>query len=132
MHTYTGKLPDQGWDRNLTEDQVTARLRETAAAVRSLYNKSLPFFTKNHIRDLVRQIDDTNARLKGGESIFNGACKFRLPTLQGDIVEVDVETGSTLNWYPEKPVMYSYSMLQQNTRVKKADRCLQLIVPLQF
>lgn len=124
MHLHAGKIHDQGWDRNLTEDQITARLRETAAAVRALYNKGLPFFTKNNIRDLVRQIDDTNARLKAGESIFNGVCKFRLPTLQGDIVEVDVETGSTLDWIPEKPVMYSSSMLQQSTRVEKVDRCL--------
>lgn len=117
MHLHCWKIPDQGWDRNLTKDQITARLRETAAAVRALYNKGLPFFTKNNIRDLVCQIDDTNARLEAGESIFNGACNFRLPTLQGEIVEVDVETGSSLDWMPEKPVMYSYSMLQQSTRV---------------
>lgn len=69
-------------------------LSQVATTVRALYNEGVPFFTKESLRDLVRQIDETNAKYRLGHSLSDGSHSFRLPTLQEDVVEVKVETGS--------------------------------------
>lgn len=107
MSFYGGKDPDEVHD--LTPDELTSKTHEVASTVRALFQEGLPFFTKDAIRALVQQIDDTNSQIRAGQLLSDHHRKFRLPTLQGHHVEVDVETGACWRYNPVKSVMYMES-----------------------
>lgn len=104
MRLYGGKSPDDVQD--LTPDELTSKKHEVISTIRTLFNEGLPFFTKDAICSLVQQIDDTNSQLRAGQSLSDHHRKFRLSTLQGHVVEVDVETGASWGFGPVKSVMY--------------------------
>lgn len=114
MNVYGGKDPLEAHD--LTPEELTSKMHEVAASIQALFENGVPFYTKERIRDLVRQIDETNSALQSGKSLSDATCKFRLPALQGDDVAVDVETGSTWEFDGVKSVMYmDYTSLNLHT-----------------
>lgn len=97
---YTGKDDPRNYD--LTDDEIATRgsdLQEAAKTLRAMYRDGAPFFTKDAIRKLVRQIDNSNSGIEHGKESREGRPRyFSIEGLDGKTVEIENETGTTQRW----------------------------------
>lgn len=101
---YSGREPPEAHD--LTPEELITKIRQVAANIQSLFVDGVPFYTKEGIRDVSRQIDESNSEVRANVTP-SGACpKFRLPVLQGNPAEVEVETGFAWDIDGVKSAMY--------------------------
>lgn len=94
--------------------QAASEAKKVSQAIRHLYATGTPFFTKEAIEHLVRQMDSVMAKYRNGESIEDST--FVLRGLDGNTVNVIVEVGKARGPRGWEVVQYDMSRLTSTAR----------------
>ncbi|KIW16835.1 hypothetical protein PV08_04025 [Exophiala spinifera] len=84
-YIYCGDRERSLRDSQLSSDETTGEAAEVSSRILSTYHAGEPLFSKEIIRDVARQLANTECR------------KVSVRGLDGQVVEIDVETGNVLD-----------------------------------
>jgi hypothetical protein len=116
-HCYTSKHERYPFDSTDEERAETMRaMRDNATLLRSLYDRGVPFFSKQIFRGLVSQLDHGRANPRPATGAE--AHVIRIPTVDESFVECELEVGRVVRLpvrdQPQSPdteiVMYGIAL----------------------